>query len=141
MAFLSACATVRLELYMGGSWEVLMCSCSSGNPHLHLRLADICSVALIPPELFLPKAISFNLPPLRNFISSMLSKLSCILDLNELPSILGPLSSVLELSLSICLHYLHFSIPSSIWSEYVVQYCECFLVEADTVSSEDTAVF
>lgn len=35
-----------------GTCEVFMCSGSWENPQFHLRLADVCSVAVIPPGLF-----------------------------------------------------------------------------------------
>lgn len=101
LAALGASVIASLELYIGE--VVFMCPGSWENPQFHLRLADVCSVAVIPPGLFLSTVIPFNLPLLCNFIPQMFSKLSCVLDLYKLPSSPGLFSSTLKLSSSICL--------------------------------------
>lgn len=86
-----------------GICEVFMCSRSWENPQFHLKLADVCSEAVISPGLFLLTVVPFNLPLLWNFIPQMFSKLSCVFDLYDLPCSPGLFSSTLKSSSSICL--------------------------------------
>lgn len=135
-----------------GSCEVFMWE----NPQFHLRLADVCSVAVIPPGLFLLTVIPFNLPLLWNFIPQMFSKLSCVFDLYELPSS-KPFLFHIEIELvHLLVVYFHLFFVLIMWCDVVSSVISrdgnnyrrwltklslSLLVEWQTSPSEDSAEF